>query len=318
MGAAPLVRKDHMRLVEAWIEGLAREAKERARPGELAFYGGTFTAMPRDRLERILDGVMPWVNEGIFSGIRFSTRPDALTSETCRFLARYPIQTVELGVQSLSDEVLTQSQRGYSAESVVGAVRRIRKQGWSLGLQLMVGLPGDSRRRFLESVEGVMDLGPDFVRIYPTLVLKDTLLARWLETGRFRTLTLEEAVDWCAAAYDGFLSRNIPVVRMGLHPDRELMRPGVILGGPFHPAFGYLVRVRWWRDRIDQWCLQQARSFQDMELVLRVPREVLSEVVGPSRDNISYWRKKWGWTGFRLAPMEDWPVRRFEIFIVDE
>lgn len=318
MGGALPVEEERLPSLKALIEWLADEAKEKGRPGELAFYGGTFTALPQSRLERILDGVLPGVKQGVFSGVRFSTRPDALSSATCRFLARWPIQTVELGVQSMSDEVLRQSQRGYTAETVVEAARRVREHGWGLGIQLMVGLPGDTRRRFLRSVEEVMDLSPDFVRIYPTLVLKDTLLARWFETGRYRDLTLEEAVDFCAAAYDRFLSRRIPVARMGLHPDPGLLKPGVVLGGPFHPAFGYLVRVRWWRDRIDQWCLRQARSFQGRELVLRVPREALSEVVGPSRENMLHWRENWGWAGCRLESMEHWPVHGFEMSMINE
>jgi histone acetyltransferase (RNA polymerase elongator complex component) len=301
--------------IRSRIDRLAEEARGKGVPGELAFYGGTFTSLPLDWLETLLNGVLTWTREGTFSGIRFSTRPDALSSDMCSFLDRYPVQTVELGVQSLSDDVLRRSLRGYSAQTVVGAVRRVRERGWTLGLQLMAGLPGDTRQRFLESVDAAMDLAPDFVRIYPTVVLKETLLAQWQATGRFRPLTLEEAVEWCTAAYDRFLSRGIPVVRMGLHPDPELLKPGVILGGPFHPAFGYLVRVRWWRNRIDHWCMHQERSFRGKKMVLSAAREVVSEIVGPGRENVAHWETRWGWTGIGFELTADRPGNHFEICV---
>ncbi len=308
--------KEALNLVRDRIAGLAADARRQGIPGELAFYGGTFTALPPERLEVLLDEAVPFIEEGLFSGIRFSTRPDALSPEICSILARHPIRTVELGVQSLSDEVLRCSGRGYTAKTVVSATRLVRGRGWRLGLQLMPGLPGDNRDRFLESVSGVMALSPDFVRIYPTVVLVNTVLARWLATGEYRPLSLDEAVEWCSVAYDRLFGEGIPVIRMGLHPDPELLKPGVIVAGPFHPAFGYLVKVRWWRSRVDGWCLARNGRFQGERIVLRVAKEALSEVLGPAGENLKHWQGLWGCRDVDIEQMADWSPGRVEIFTV--
>jgi histone acetyltransferase (RNA polymerase elongator complex component) len=307
-------REGSLDYIHERITRLASEARRLGIPGELAFYGGTFTALPLEWLEALLHGALPFIEEGLFSGIRFSTRPDAMSPAICEMLGGYPIRTVELGVQSLSDEVLRRSRRGYTAQTVVAATRLVRERGWNLGLQLMLGLPGDSRERFLESVTGVVALAPDFVRIYPTIVLTDTVLAHWLAAGRYRPLSLDEAVEWCAMAYDRFFEEGILVIRMGLHPDPELLTPGVIVGGPFHPAFGYLVKVRWWRTRVDGWCIGRNRAFQGERIVLRVAREVVSEVLGPSRENTSHWQNLWGCDGIDIVPMANWSPARLEAF----
>jgi histone acetyltransferase (RNA polymerase elongator complex component) len=306
-------RKEGLASIHERITGLAFEARHQEVPGELAFYGGTFTALPWDWIRAIFDGVLPFIEEGLFSGIRFSTRPDAMSPPLCERLARYPVRTVELGVQSLSDDVLRRSRRGYTAETVAGATRLARERGWNLGLQLMLGLPGDSRQGFLDSVSGAMALAPDFVRIYPTIVLRDTLLAQWLAAGDYQPVGLDEAVQWCAVAYERFLRAGIPVIRMGLHADPALLKPGAIVGGPFHPAFGYLVKVRWWRNRVDAWCLEQSRSTKGGLLVLRVAQEVVSEVLGPARENVSHWQNLWRFEGVVIEPMAGRPRGRLEI-----
>ena len=153
-------------------------ARERHIPGELAFFGGTFTALPPEVVKEILETAAPWVRTGVFSGLRLSTRPDGITEEHLFPAANYPIQTIELGVQSLDDEVLIQSRRGYSVESVIRAAALVRERGWKLGLQMMPGLPGDSLARFMDSIVKAVELRPDFVRIYPVLVLAGTQLAR--------------------------------------------------------------------------------------------------------------------------------------------
>lgn len=301
-------------VVEDRIVSLAREARVRNAPGELAFYGGTFTALPGPWMEKLLHKASGYVESGVFSGIRFSTRPDAVPRRICRNLSRFPVRTVELGVQSLSDDVLLQSRRGYSAGDVARAVGRIRESGWKLGLQLMPGLPGDNCGTFLESVKAAVDLSPDFVRIYPTLVLRDTTLSHWLSNGKYVPLTLDEAVDWCTAALEQFEAHGIAVIRLGLHPDPGLLKPGVVLGGPVHPAFGYLVRVHLWRDRVDQWFIGNDRKLGSDRAVLRVAHQALSEVLGPSRENVSHWRRRWRLADLRVEGVPGWPPGRFEVY----
>ena len=183
-----------------------------------------------------------YVRQGIFTGIRFSTRPDCLGDEVVELISKYPVRAVELGVQSLSDTVLQKSRRGYSARSVEESAKRVRDSGWALGIQMMAGLPGDTRGLFIQSMDKAIALAPDFLRIYPTLVLAGTNLADSFRKGIYTPLSLDEAVTWLTPAYAAALRAGIPVIRMGLHPDPALEKPGVILAGPYHPAFGHLVR----------------------------------------------------------------------------
>ncbi|HOV87270.1 MAG TPA: radical SAM protein [Syntrophobacteraceae bacterium] len=271
------------------IEELSRSAVACRKPGQIAFYGGTFTALPTEILEEVLDAAAFHVRRGTFTGIRFSTRPDAVTRTVCSLLKSFPVQTVELGVQSLSDEVLRESRRGYGADAVLDALQRVRSSRWDVGFQLMPGLPGDSPDRFLGTVTDTLAMKPDFVRLYPVLVLPGTTLAGWYEAGRYRPLSFEEAIRWCARAYDRFHGAGIRVVRMGLHAGPELTNPGSVLAGPFHPSFGYLVRVRWWRNRIDEAIRTRPAFGKGARLILWVGERFVSEVLGPDRSNVSYW-----------------------------
>jgi radical SAM superfamily enzyme len=294
--SVPSLDSNQPRILSSFREqfnGILGYARAKESPGELAFYGGTFTALPSEVIEAVLESVMPWVKIGIFSGIRLSTRPDGITQPICSLLMDYPIKTVELGVQSLADEVLIRSRRGYCVETVENAVALVRKHDWQLGLQLMPGLPGDSQTRFMDSITRTVRLRPSFVRIYPTLVLAGTLLADWYLTGTFTPLSLEEAVSWCVQAYEVLFQERIPVARLGLHPDQELEKPWTVLAGPHHPAFGYLVRVHWWRDRVDRYARTLPGLTQGRKLTLRVADRSLSEVLGPARSNVKYWMDKW-------------------------
>lgn len=298
---------------EADFSAVLEEAISSGLPGQLAFYGGTFTAISLPDLHLILNRVSPYVESGVFTGVRFSTRPDCMGEQVCSALAAYPIQTVELGVQSLCDEVLGLSSRGYSWEQVRQAAEAVRRNGWELGFQLMPGLPGDNRERFLESVSRTISMKPDFVRLYPTVVLAGTLLAKWYHEGIFRPLELEDAVEWCAEAYDKFSQAGIRVVRMGLHADAALQAPGTIVAGPYHPAFGYLVRVHWWRRQVDDLLTSRGILTEGRSLTLRAPERRLSEVCGPRRANVTYWLEKWRLDQVQLVGESALDGDRFEV-----
>jgi histone acetyltransferase (RNA polymerase elongator complex component) len=248
--------------------------------------------LPHALIESILAASTIYVRQGVFTGIRFSTRPDCMGDEVVDILSKYPIRAVELGVQSLSGSVLQKSRRGYGVAAVLNSAKRVRDAGWMLGIQLMAGLPGDTRATFAQSIRKAIELAPDFLRFYPTLVLEGTVLADSFKKGIYAPLSLDEAVTWLAPAYDAALRAGIPVIRMGLHPDPALEKPGVILAGPYHPAFGHLVRCRWWRDRID-------REFASLsgpaggEIVLRVSPKLLSDVIGHGRSNLDHWKARW-------------------------
>lgn len=268
--------------------------------GEVAFYGGTFTALPREVMEAILQMAARFVAAGVFSGIRFSTRPDCLEAGICDILSRYPVKTVELGVQSMSDRVLSASRRGYEAQAVLDAAGRVRQYDWTLGVQLMAGLPEDTSESFLDSVKATIAIDTDFVRIYPALVFSGTRLADWFAEGAYRPWSLEHAVKSVAVAYDLFLRAGIPVIRMGLHSDPALEKPGVVVGGPHHPSFGQLVRCRWWRDRVDK-KLAGLSSLAGGDFTLNVASNLMSDVIGPARSNIEHWKSAWKIRSLKVA-----------------
>lgn len=277
------------------VDGLAERSRAASRPGEIAFYGGTFTGLWSDALVAILGCAGRHVLEGAFTGIRFSTRPDHMATDTVRILRGYPVTTVELGVQSLDDAVLAASRRGYASREVREAAARIRSEGWHLGIQLMPGLPGDDRARFLGTVRAALDLSPAFLRIYPTLVLDGTRLADWYRSGSYRPLDLTEAVSWCAEALELCREAGVPVARMGLLDQPELQKPGAVLAGPHHSAFGALVRSRWWLDRIDREIAAPIRGEETgRNLVVRVPPNAVSDVCGHRRSNVLSWRRHTG------------------------
>jgi len=208
---------------------------------QIAFYGGNFTGLEKSTQETLLMTCKEFIERGEIDSIRISTRPDALNKEVCSFLKDHGVSTVEIGAQSMVDEVLTQSERGHTSWDVVQAVMALKDQGMDIGLHLMAGLPGDNKKGLELSAERVISMEPDFVRIHPTLVLKNTALAHlWLQE-RYHPLSLKEAIQAVKKIYLRFLKEGIPVVRIGLQPTPELESKGTVLAGPYHPAFGQLV-----------------------------------------------------------------------------
>ena len=284
---------DILGFVEFSLKAYSNQVRTSGRSGEIAFFGGTFTALPPGLIESILASASIFVRQGIFTGVRFSTRPDCLEDQVMDLLSKYPILTVELGVQSLSDSVLEESGRGYRASLVHNASKLVKDAGWKLGIHLMAGLPGDNRALFIESMNKAIEMGPDFLRIHPTLVLEGTVLADSFRKGVYTALSLDEALDWFAAAYDLTIGAGVRVIRMGLQSDPALERPGVILAGPYHPAFGYLVKCRWWRDRMDRYFASFPESLGSETVLLVAPNQV-SDVIGHRRSNLSHWKARWG------------------------
>jgi histone acetyltransferase (RNA polymerase elongator complex component) len=193
-------------------------------------------------MKELLEIVAPYMVQGLFKSIRVSTRPDALDEERLQIMKNHGVLTVELGAQSMDDRVLSLSQRGHTAEATVSAVQRLRKSGFGVGIQLMPGLPGDSRESFRSTISKIISLHPDMVRLYPALVIRGTKLACWYSEGRYQPLALEEAVELCMEACNRLEAEDIPVIRIGLMSSASLLEKGQIIAGPWHPAFGFLVR----------------------------------------------------------------------------
>ncbi len=213
-----------------------------SRNTQLAFYGGTFTGLKKARMESLLKAAAPYVHSGMVKSIRISTRPDSLDEQRLRVLKAYGVKTVELGVQSMNDRVLTLSKRGHTAGDTVTAVRMLKDHGFKVGIQLMPGLPGDSREEFFTTTRKVLALKPHMARLYPALVIKGTGLARMYGEGSYQPFSLKEAVNVCEKSVLLFEGNGIPVIRIGLMSSPSLLEKGRIVAGPWHPAFGFLVR----------------------------------------------------------------------------
>ena len=246
----PLIRKQ----LAAFCARYADQEKE------IAFFGGSFTLLKTEQQESLISEIAPFLP--LFKGIRISTRPDGIDDEILGFAAKQKITTIELGIQSFSDPVLKATERPYNRERALSSCRMIQKVGFRLAVQLMPGLPGENAESIQTTIETTISLKPDFVRLYPTLVLRDTELAKRYKSGLYEPLTLEEAVDICAEMTIRFRNNGIKVIKTGLHsdlssnPDQTAISddqmkdiehfpagslPDTVLAGPYHPAFGELV-----------------------------------------------------------------------------
>jgi histone acetyltransferase (RNA polymerase elongator complex component) len=270
--------------VKAYLAGSDRH------PVQVAFYGGSFTLLSEVRQRLFLESVQDFLQLGQVNSLRLSTRPDGVESKTLRLLQTMGVQTIELGAQSLSDKVLAASARGHSAADVEGATLRLQEYGFEVGLQLMPGLPQDSRETFLRTVDKTIALNPHFVRLYPTVVLSSTPLEQLYRRGLYRPLSLQEAVDRCKEAKQRFARAGIQVIRMGLQPTTSLEQPGRIIAGPYHPAFGQLVNGALWQDLI--FPLLREASLNAPRLVIQAAAHQMSDIRGHRNDNIKRWLKE--------------------------
>ena len=277
-----------------------RDAVSVLEPGsgyELAFYGGSFTAIPETEQEVLLAAALPARESGAVSAIRVSTRPDAVTEEKMARLRFYGVDTVELGAQSMCDEVLLRSGRGHTSEDTVKAAKLVKDAGFTLILQMMTGLPGGDDARDIETARAIAALRPDGVRIYPTVIIQNTPLEELWRAGKYRAHTVEDAVRVCARILPIFDSAGIPVIRLGLNPSDELSG-GAAVAGAYHPALGELVRSRLWRDKAEA-MLSGVEPGE--EVVLGVARSRISVMTGQHRANVSYLQERFALRSVRIC-----------------
>ena len=238
-GHHPVSPGEVAEIISQW---LVRASMRRTGQVQVAFYGGSFTGLAAERQVELLGVVSPFLAQGRVQAIRISTRPDYVDPVVIDRLRRSGVKIVELGVQSLDPEVLAACNRGHSPVQAIRAIGLLREAGLEVGVQLMVGLPSQSLLSLRRTVRQVAVLRPDFVRIYPVLVLKESGLAALHAQGRYHPLTLDQAVAQTAWMRNFFADHGIRVVRMGLQPGPELEE--ALLAGPYHPAFGELVLAR--------------------------------------------------------------------------
>jgi len=250
------------------------------RPLEVAFFGGTFTALSHEIQAGLLEPLQSLLNRGEISAVRLSTRPDYIDGRRVEWLKKLGVTTIELGIQSMDDAVLETSDRGHSAAESDAAIRCVKGHGVVVGAQLMPGLPGDSLIKSLSSLERVIAAGADFIRIYPTVVIQGTELARRFSAGEYYPLGLEQGINLCKLLLHRAMKSNLPVVRMGLQADDGL-NSETVLAGCWHPSFGQIVSSRLYGDLID-------RYVSDDELVtISCHPARLSDVIGHKRSNLA-------------------------------
>ena len=277
-----------------YAEKIIREAlswQTRTTEKEVAFYGGSFTAIPMSSQRELLSVVSPLYREGIIHGVRLSTRPDAIDDAVLNMLLEHHVTTIELGVQSMDDTVLRAANRGHTSDEVRAAVKKIRRYPFALGLQIMPGLPSEDMYSLLRTANAVRELAPDFVRIYPTVVIDDTPLADAYKCGKYTPLTLKDAVMRTAFLKLFFERANIPVIRMGLQATTDLDQEGTVLAGPYHPAFGELVEAELFRLMLI--CVLDGEDISGRKLIIHHHPSDASKVRGQRRANLMWIKERY-------------------------
>jgi len=259
------------------------------RKREIAFYGGSFTALKRDEQISYLKKAQTFILSGLIDSLRVSTRPDAINEEELILLKEFGVNTVEIGAQSLVDDVLKLSNRGHDSRDTISSLNLLKCFGFDVGVHLMIGLLGDNYDYFLQSIEKLIDLRPNFLRIHPTLVLKGAPLESLWRSGKYHPLSLDEAIKWLKVGVLKFERAAIPVVRIGLQPTKELEQH--IIAGPYHSALHQLVRSAIFLDTVESFLKNYPNIYR--VILLCNPRDV-SNLRGQKNQNILKLKEKYG------------------------
>lgn len=268
---------------------------------EIAFFGGSFTAIDRDYMISLLEAAKPFLKD--FYGIRISTRPDCIDDDVLALLKGYGVTAIELGAQSMDNSVLELNRRGNTAEDVESACMLIKSCGFSLGLQMMTGLYGSTPDSDYSTALRFVALKPDTVRVYPTVIMKNTELAELYTSGAFVPYPLETSVELCAALILLFAKADIPIIRLGLHYSDSLAANS--LGGGYHPAFRELCENKIFYDAF----LDKAKDYSDKELKVTINPKSLSKFLGQKKSNISRLEQM----GYRLKIGFDGSLDKYEL-----
>ncbi len=269
---------------------------------EVAFYGGSFTAIDIEIQKELLSVPLKYKEQGIIDEIRLSTRPDAIDIFILEHLKKYKVNTIELGVQSLDDEVLYKSGRGHTAEDVYKAAKLLKSYGFNLGLQMMVGLPGDTFEKSLYTARKFIELNPKCVRIYPTLVIRNTFLEEMTIQNKYEPLSLNEAVNICTPILMEFYINNINVIRVGLQPTENIQLGKDVIGGPFHPAFKQFVESNIYKIILSSYMDKNKITTQGQVLEIRSSSKNISNIAGQKSQTIIYLKERYGFKKIKIYP----------------
>lgn len=243
---------------------------------EIGFFGGNFTGIPETDLRAFLSTAQKYVDQELVHSIRLSTRPDYISHEILSLLNEYTVETIEIGAQSMDDGVLIKSGRGHTALQIIHCSELIIGAGFKLGLQMMLGLPGDNLEKSIATAKQIVALNPTDIRIYPTLVIEGTELAEIFKDGKYEPLSLKDAVLWTKEIYRIFGDAGLNIIRVGLHPSEELTDKKSLLAGPYHPNFRELVLTELWKDRI----FEKLEFKHNKSLIIYVSPHELNHAIG--------------------------------------
>ncbi len=281
---------------------------------EIAFYGGSFTLLDFQIQAKLLKGIEKYSK--YTSGIRVSTRPDGINMNVLRFCQSHNIKTIELGIQSFSDQVLAANKRIYGSERAIESCNMIKRNKIKLGIQLMPGLFKSNRQTLAETVSKTIAIKPDYVRIYPTIVLRDTELASYYEEGIYQPLKLEQAIDICADMKIEFDKHNIKVIKTGLHSDLSLTEEAVV-AGPYHPSFGELVVIEVYyrsvKDKLKLYEIEQEKSPENNPFTLVISDKAVSLFWGHNRQLLHKIKAIWGTSTLPVIVDKELSLKEFRL-----
>lgn len=274
--------------VEDTIEYYLKNFKDDNKYVEVAFFGGSFTAIKKEKQEELLQAVQKYIHDKKVNSIRISTRPDAIDKDILKMLKKYHVKTIELGVQSMNNYILNRSQRGHTVEDVKKASKLIRWNGFILGHQMMVGLPESTKQDEINTAKELIKLKPKIVRVYPVLVIKDTPLAIEYENKEYTPLTVTQAVERCKEIVELFNKHKINVIRIGLQNTEEISDPSKetsqVVAGPYHPAFRQLVESSMWYDSL----LNEIKKINTKVIKVKIIAnpENINNIIGHKKENV--------------------------------
>ena len=279
-----MTKEEAKKIIDDYLENIKNEDAQI----EIAFFGGSFTAIEVEKQEELLGLAYKYIENGQVESIRISTRPDSIDKETLKRLKKYKVKTIELGVQSANNYILKRSNRGHTFEDVKKASKLIRRYRFDLGHQMMVGLPESTKIDEINTAKALIKLKPKMVRIYPVLVIKNTKLEKEYKEGKYEPLPLVQAVETCKELVEMFVKKKIDVIRVGLQNTDEITNPeektSEVVAGPYHPAFRQLVESSLWYDAIVAKIKKLNVKVKEVEVTVN-PADS-NNVIGHKKENV--------------------------------
>ena len=279
-----MTKEEAKKIIDDYLENIKNEDAQI----EIAFFGGSFTAIEEEKQEELLKLAYEYIKNGQVESIRISTRPDSIDKETLKRLKKHKVKTIELGVQSANNYILKRSNRGHTFEDVKKASKLIRRYRFDLGHQMMVGLPESTKIDEINTAKALIKLKPKMVRIYPVLVIKNTKLEQEYKEGKYQPLPLVQTVETCKELVEMFVKKKIDVIRVGLQNTDEITNPeqntSEVVAGPYHPAFRQLVESSLWYDAIVAKIKKLNVKVKEVEVTVN-PADS-NNVIGHKKENV--------------------------------